>query len=171
MLFILPDIWSSLLCQQKNNSFAWRIFFKKSLEYKKQEVHIYKRLGSSHLQNQDVHTHKICKFGKFSRFQNSGSSHLQDLVHTRKIQKFTFTEFRSSEGCCITKHEKSEVHFERKRSSHYYRKFTSNKKTNTTQKFNSKRWNRKIFSEVHLPPSGSLLTSVRKFTPRIEVHI
>ena len=98
--------------------------------------------------------------------------------------KFTFAEFRSSEGCCITKHEKSEVHFERNRSSHYFWKFTSNKRQNNSEVQFEQVEVRNIFrsslatigkftylrTEIHSPYRSSYLKW--KFTPyNVEVRL
>jgi hypothetical protein len=109
----------------------------------------------------------------FSRVQKMGSSHPPKFrCSLSQIGEVHFAEFRSSEDCCITKHENRKVHFEHKNIEvHIILGSSLRTKDKTTRKFNSNMWKFAIFSEVHLPPPGSSFTSIRKFTPRIEVHI
>jgi hypothetical protein len=51
----------------------------------------------------------------FSRVQKMGSSHPPKFrCSLSQIGEVHFAEFRSSEDCCITKHENRKVHFEHK---------------------------------------------------------
>jgi hypothetical protein len=96
-----------------------------------------------------------------------GSSHPPKFrCSLSQIGEVHFTESRSSEDCCITKHENRKVHFEHKNIEVQIILGSSLRtKDKTTRKFNSNMWKFAIFSEVHLPPPGSSFTSIRKFTP------
>jgi hypothetical protein len=67
-----------------------------SPDFKKSGSSHLQRLGSSHSQNSEVQFF-------FLKWEVHIRPNLE--VHFRRLVKFTFAEFRSSEGCCITKHE------------------------------------------------------------------
>jgi hypothetical protein len=95
-----------------------------------------------------------------------GSSHPPKFrCSLSQIGEVHFAEFRSSEDCCITKHENRKVHFEHKNIEvHIILGSSLRTKDKTTRKFNSNMWK---FANIF---RSSLATTGKFIYLHTEIH-